>query len=228
MKKLFLLQLVCLSFFSATAQNSFSFSDTLFEFNKTTAYQTLHWYFEINNHLNTDTTLRWKANFSEGFPKNWVITFDDQNSYYYNLQHNDSADFTLYKTTEFPQKLIIGNTHNKQASSSDTVRFDIYFPDTPGNVKSIYFIFNITENGDVLNVNDRSKELQFNIYPNPFIDHLTLNNFNGGVITVYSTHGKLIKKIRLPKNTEHLYLDKVTPGNYLLQYNETIIPITKY
>lgn len=227
MKKILLISVLSLQFYCIRAQESFSFIDTIFVFNKSTDYETLHWYIEIFNNQNVDTTLRWKANFSSDFPKAWDINFDDQNNFYSNIKHNDSADFTLFANNTFPQKLIIGNAHNQYASTGDTLRFDIYHPNNPSNFKSIYFVFNITSAGGSLSINNSQVKPSLSVYPNPITNLLNLEHFEGGIITIFNNQGALIKEVLLPKNTTQISLDELTPGYYIIKYKDSVLPIIK-
>ena len=93
---------------------------------KTTLQSPAHAYLEIMNAAGADTLLRWRADCST-IPAGWVINFDDGNAYYSPLHTGDSADFTLFDSLAFPQKLIIGATTNN-VPGTGTVYFDIWNP----------------------------------------------------------------------------------------------------
>jgi hypothetical protein len=211
---------------SLKAQSSFSFPDTLFVFNKTTDFGVLHWYLEIINEANLDTTLRWKAHFNQTLPKNWDISFDDQTTFQGKVNHLDSADFNLYSNQEFPQKLVIGNKHNNVASSNDTVRFDIYYPSEPSNVKSIYFVFNITSGG-FLNITSSNKTKPA-IYPNPCSSTLFLKNFKTNEsIDILNASGKVVRTFSLLHNINSVQVDNLDPGLYFLRQGSLLLPFVK-
>ncbi len=109
---------------------------------KTIAQSPAHDYIEIFNDVNTDTLLRWRADVSS-IPASWVITFDDQNNFYPNIQTGDSADFILYDSLQFPQKLIIGAFTNNVAANA-SVLFEVYNPADTSLKVIIEYLFIIT------------------------------------------------------------------------------------
>ena len=120
---------------------------------KTTDQSPAHWYLEIFNDVNVDTTLRWKTSFTN-VPPEWVITFDDQNTMYNPVNDGDSADFTLYAAPAFPQKLIIGAFLNGTPGHGITY-FDVYDPADPSTSETIFFEFVVTPVGlEVIEGND--------------------------------------------------------------------------
>ncbi|PHR28622.1 MAG: hypothetical protein COA38_12080 [Fluviicola sp.] len=135
--------------FNSSAQ-SFHFDDTVTSLVKTTDESPAHWYLEVLNDVFLDTTLRWKASFGPNLPPQWVITFDDQNNFYNPVNDGDSADFTLYASPAFPQKLIIGATLNNTAATA-SVYFDIYDPADPSFVQTIEYRFIISMGSGTLN-----------------------------------------------------------------------------
>jgi len=212
---------------SLYAQASFNFTDTLFVFNKTTDFGVLHWYLEILNGSNVDSTLRWKVHFNDKLPKAWDITFDDQTTFHGKVNHLDSADFALYSNLEFPQKLIIGNNHNNVASSNDTVRFDIYYPSKPDNRKSIYFVFNITNRGP-LDITSSNKIITPKIYPNPCSSVLILHNFNTQEpVQIINTYGKVIQHIKVLEQKSVVQMGNLSPGFYFVKQNNLLLPVVK-
>ncbi|MAX78770.1 MAG: hypothetical protein CL843_01165 [Crocinitomicaceae bacterium] len=116
--------------------------DTVATLNVTTDNSPAHWYIELVNDVQTDTTLRWKAHWTN-LPASWQISFDDQDNYYSNVQAGDSADFTLFQSTS-TQKLIIGNILN-QTTGRSSVYFDIYDPNTPNDVTTIEYYFDVSQ-----------------------------------------------------------------------------------
>jgi hypothetical protein len=116
---------VLLGCFGARGQ-AFQFTVQAITIIKTTQQSPAHAYLEILNSASADTTLRWRADCSS-IPSGWVINFDDGNGYYSPLHTGDSADFTLFDSLPFPQKLIIGATTNN-IPGTGTVYFDIWDP----------------------------------------------------------------------------------------------------
>jgi hypothetical protein len=180
---------------SSIGQNSFSIPDSVFVFNKTTNHGIVHFYIEIINDLNIDTTLRWKVHFSDSFPTNWVVEIDDQNNSYDTIMEGDSADFTLYTNLAFPQKMIIGNDHNQVASVNDTVRFDIYHPENPANYRSMYFVFNIVE-PEPASIRNKSNT-NFMVFPNPAVGLLHCNDQNITDLKLFEAAKKKLKNWKL-------------------------------
>lgn len=143
-----LLIMLWLFFTNTMFAQVFHFQNTTATIIKTTAQSPAHWYLEIYNDIGIDTTLRWKADISN-VPAAWTITFDDENNFYNNLQTGDSADFTLYDSLQFPQKLIIGAfTNNVPATGS--VFIDVYDPANPSAAVTIEYLFIITNPVGVL------------------------------------------------------------------------------
>ena len=132
---LFLVQL------NAAAQ-LFYFEDTSAVLIKTVNQSPAHWYLEILTDSPTDTTLRWKAHFVS-VPSAWQINFDDQTTNHSPVEDGDSADFVLFGSPEYPQKLIIGATLNNTPGHG-FVYFDIYDPLTPQDVQTISYEFIIS------------------------------------------------------------------------------------
>ena len=116
-----------------------NFSTTII---KTIAQSPAHDYIEIFNDAGVDTTLTWKADVT-GVPAAWTITFDDQNNFYTGVQTGDSADFTLYDSLQFPQKLIIGAFTNNVAATG-SVFIDVYNPADTSSKITIEYLFIIT------------------------------------------------------------------------------------
>ncbi len=138
MKFLCILSLSLLGF-NSQAQ-AFHFDQTYTVLVKTTDESPAHWYFEILNDVLLDTTLRWKTSFDSWLPPQWVITFDDQNTFYNPIEDGDSADFTLYTMPIVPQKLIIGALLNNTPGNA-SVYFDVYDPADPSYVVTIQYRF---------------------------------------------------------------------------------------
>lgn len=221
MKKMWIVLLILWN--AGYGQNSFSFTDTLFEFHKTTNFGIVHWYLEIFNPDNVDTTLRWKVHFSDSFPSEWVINFEDQTANHTNVLDGDSADFVLKPDLDFPQKLVIGCDHNEVASKGDTVRFDIYHPENPEAFESIYFVFFIEEGQPFGLSPPRGKKL--NVYPNPF--HNTLEVKGTDQLELYDSFGKHVRTYHSTGPIHHLDLHKLKKGVYYLRSGSVIEKLIK-
>ena len=131
-----------LGHFIFVSAQCFYFEDTVTYIENTTDASPIHWYLEVYNNVNKDTTLRWKVN-TITTPQNWVITFDDQNSFHSNIQVNDSSDFTLFEGLSFPQKLIIGAFVNNTPGSG-VVSIDVFDPSNDSNLTNIQYYFTVT------------------------------------------------------------------------------------
>lgn len=116
---------------------AFHFVDTSTTLIKDTDQSPAHWYLEVYNDVGVDTTLRWKASFSN-IPVQWTINFDDQDNFYATVNDGDSADFTLFGGLAFPQKLIIGAAFNG-VPGTGSIFFDIYDPEDPSYVVTIEY-----------------------------------------------------------------------------------------
>lgn len=141
MRKTILFAVLCLIQLHTAAQ-LFYFEDTSAVLIKTVNQSPAHWYLEILTDSPTDTTLRWKAHFVS-VPAAWQINFDDQTTNHSSVEDGDSADFVLFGSPEYPQKLIIGATLNNTPGHG-FVYFDIYDPFTPQDVQTISYEFIIT------------------------------------------------------------------------------------
>ena len=121
----------------------FNVDTTYTVLNKTVDQSPAHWYINITSNISVDTTLRWKTSFSR-MPGEWVIGFDDQTNTYSDLSDGDSADFILQANPPVIQKLVISNTMNRRTGNA-SVFFDIYDPNTPSQVTTIEYEFNVRE-----------------------------------------------------------------------------------
>lgn len=198
-----------LCFGAQSRAQSFHFNDTSTTLIKTTDNSPAHWYLEIFNDVGVDTTLRWKASF-ENIETNWVISFDDQDNYYANVQDGDSADFMLWSGLSFPQKLIIGNTLNN-TTGTGSVFFDIYDPNDLASTVTIEFKFIISAGAN--SVDEYSP-----------LDHLNFTNksilVDGPIpnnqYQIYSISGSLISQGEIGSNGIDLsYLEQ---GIYTFQF----------
>lgn len=133
----------------------FYFNTTSTTLVKDVSQSPAHWYIEIYSNLQIDTTLRWKASFSN-IPIDWVINFDTQSTFHSPVYDGDSADFTLFSGLTFPQKLIIGAEFNGVVGSG-SVFFDIYDPNTPLEVVTIEYRFIATNSAGLEEVGETSK-----------------------------------------------------------------------
>lgn len=133
----------------------FYFNTTSTTLVKDVSQSPAHWYIEIYSNLSIDTTLRWKASFSN-IPVDWVINFDTQSTFHSPVYDGDSADFTLFSGLTFPQKLIIGAEFNGVVGSG-SVFFDIYDPNTPLEVVTIEYRFIATNSAGLEEVGETSK-----------------------------------------------------------------------
>lgn len=144
MKTLFVFLVAVLGCNALKAQ-AFHVEDTSALLIKNTDQSPAHWYIEVMTDSNVDTTLRWKAHFSN-IPAAWEINFDDQDNYYPVVLDGDSADFTLFANLGYPQKLIISAILNNTPGHG-IVYFDVYDPDAPSFVQMVSFEFIISAAG---------------------------------------------------------------------------------
>ena len=163
---------------------TFSFVNNSTTLIKTTDQSPAHWYIEIINDLNIDTTLRWKSIF-EDVPTQWQITFDDQTMFHTDVSHGDSADFALPISGTFPQKLIIGAMLNNTPANA-IVHFEIYDPYAPTVKDTISFIFFISQGSANLNelINNGIVFLDANM--------LSLSGDKKSDFLVYDATGKIV------------------------------------
>ena len=143
MKKLLFLALIFCHHFNLTAQDDFTFSDTIVYLEKTTDFFNVHWYIEIYNESDEEKEMIWEANFSP-YPSRWEVSFDDQNNFYSNIRNNESNEFKLYNNPSAAQKLIIGVFHN-EAIGNGQFRFKIYPKGEPEKFKYITYDITFTQ-----------------------------------------------------------------------------------
>lgn len=176
--------------FSSTFGQTFGFPITSRTLVKTTDQSPAHWYLEVMNNYGSDTTLRWKTTFVN-VPPEWDITFDDQNTFYNPIMNGDSADFTLYGGLTIPQKLIIGAVLNETVAHA-FVYFDVYDPENPSVVKTIYFEFVVTES--TASIEQVNKDDQWYSVSNGKL--YIAPAYSNERVSVYSSDGRLIKSSR--------------------------------
>ena len=203
MKFLFGLLLCTAIAFTAPGQ-AFQFQQTGTIIVKTTAQSPAHWYLEIENLCGVDTMLRWKADLS-GIPAGWTITFDDQNNFNPNLQHGDSADFILFDSLPFPQKLIIGAiTNNIPATAS--AFFDVWNPADTAAPVLLEYMFVITP---VTGIEKMEALPTVNLQDGT----LLLNGHRTRSYQIFALNGRLVLNGRA---TERIDVQHLTAGVYFL------------
>lgn len=105
--------LVLITVFSGFGfSQTYHFPDTVRYFNKTTNFGTVHGYLEVINDSGDTVPMQWISRRGTTCPAGWNFNFDDQNNFYGTVNHLDSAAFDLYPPGTFPQKMIIGLSHN--------------------------------------------------------------------------------------------------------------------
>lgn len=182
----------------------FSFNNISTTLVKTVDQSPAHWYLEIFNEVGVDTTLRWKASFSN-IPAAWVVNFDDEDVFYPVVEHGDSADFTLFSGLALPQKLIIGAAFNG-VPGAGSIYFDIYDPNNPSEVTTIEYRYIVSASTAQLTENDLG--LLYSRKGNQFIFSESLA---GQALVVYDQGGRAI--LREPIRTGVMEFDAFTPGN---------------
>ena len=200
MKTLFAFFVVLLGCGGVKAQ-AFHVVDTSALLIKNTDQSPAHWYIEVMTDSNIDTTLRWKAHFSN-IPAAWEINFDDQDNYYPIVLDGDSADFTLFANLGYPQKLIISAILNNTPGHG-IVYCDVYDPDAPSFVQTVSFEFIISAVG-----------LDELIAFAPLSMHdLVLSTTNGkiGKLQVYDQQGRCL----MNEKSDHFSLTDLPAGQTL-------------
>ena len=204
--------LICFFTFSSLlsiGQNAFSLKDSVIRLYKDTDASPVHWYAEIYSHVNVDTGLVWRAEFSPTWPSNWQLTFDDQNNFYPAVKHQDSASFTLYANPTFPQKLIIGNKLNNTVGI-DSVDFLIYHPHQPQSAEILRFVFYISE-GQQFSLVEQAERVYYNA---------VLNKLEGDLSWVesyalFDLSGRIIQQAGFDEGI--INLNSLNTGLYILQ-----------
>ncbi|HNS42768.1 MAG TPA: hypothetical protein PKN22_08415 [Taishania sp.] len=185
MNRAFLLLFLGFSMHFTTHSQVFYFNNTSTTLVKTVNQSPAHWYIEIFSNSATDVTLKWKAIFSQ-IPPQWVINFDDQTVNHTPVNDGDEANFTLFPTEEFPQKLIIGATLNNTPGIG-TAAFEISDPNT--NYKdTIHYIFHVTDN---LSVEKSDITLPYSIKNGV----LTIENDLENSVLIYDESGRVIDEL---------------------------------
>lgn len=125
----------------------YTFPSTVAYFSKTTDFGTVHGYLPVVNDSGDSVLMRWTSRIESFCPEAWQFNFDDQNNFYGDVEHLDSADFYLYPPGTFDQKMIIGLAHN-----DSTGQGSIFFTLFPVNDRSdstvIEFNFTISPGND--------------------------------------------------------------------------------
>jgi len=103
----------------------YHFPSTYKSFDKTIDFGTVHGYLEIINDTGDTVSMKWISRRGHTCPPEWNFNFDDQNVFYGTVHHLDSAAFNMYPTGTFPQKMIIGLTHNGQEATG-SIYFTIF------------------------------------------------------------------------------------------------------
>lgn len=197
MKCLLILPIFILSVFTANSQ-AFHFNNTSTTLVKTTDQSPAHWYIEVYNDVSVDTTLRWKASFSN-VPAQWNINFDDQDNYYATVNDGDSSDFTLFSGLSFPQKLIIGAAFNGVPGNA-SIYFDIYDPADPSYVVTIEYRYIVT----LADLNDLEEQDLVQRNGNYLIFDESLI---GGMVQVIDEVGQIISEYDI---TNKVYMEEFT------------------
>lgn len=164
---------------------SFHFDNDSTTLIKNTSQSPAHWYLEVINDAGVDTTLRWKASFSN-MQAAWEVSFDDQDNFYGLIVDGDSADFTLFAGLTFPQKLIIGNTLNNTPGNG-SVYFDVYDPQDLATTETIVYHFIISPNTADAPVMEVEQWYTFSNNTLEFSE-----NLQGKTLQVYSLSGQLL------------------------------------
>lgn len=127
----------------AVAQ-SFSMIDSLLVLTKTTNFGSVHGYLEVLNNRADTLPMRWVAHKPAACPSQWQFNFDEQNQNYPDVENGDSADFELYTGLSFPQKMIIGLTHNGVADTQ-AISFTLFRRDSTADSARITYLFRIAQ-----------------------------------------------------------------------------------
>lgn len=202
MRLILIFYLVILTFI--THSQSFYFQEHETTLIKTTEQTPAHWYLEIFSNLNKDTTLRWKSMF-ENIPNQWEIGFDTQAGSVVNIEHGDSADFTLMHDLTFPQKLIISAATN-DTPGDGTVSFEIFDPENPVFRDTIHYHFKITQALGIKSFNNEIYEIKSNeiCVLNDEKTQICISNSTGKII--YSTQDfRSYKLSQLPPNNYYFF-----------------------
>lgn len=218
MRKILLIALLIFTAFTAESQ-AFHFNNTSTTLVKTTDQSPAHWYIEVFNDAGVDTTLRWKASFSN-VPPQWNVNFDDQDNYYATVNDGDSADFTLFSGLSFPQKLIIGAAFNGVPGNA-TIFFDIYDPADPSNVVTISYIYIVTlaDLQDLAEEDLVKRNLNYLIFDKSLI---------GGTVQLVNENGQVITESQI---TDQVYFEELNnPGLFtvLIKAKDQIILRREY
>ena len=203
--------------FNSNAQ-SFSFLDTVTVLIKTTDESPAHWYLEVVNEVLVDTTLRWKVHFGQNLPSQWVISFDDQDNFYFPVNDGDSADFTLMAMPISPQKLIIGATLNNTAGNA-SVYFDVYDPADPSFVQTIEYHFVVSMGSGTWGTEELTDEEQW--FAQSERTFTFSEEFNSNEVSFYAASGKRVytshidaKTVNVPSTiTSGVYYVRMQSGN---------------
>lgn len=178
----FVFLFVAVLFTSRAKAQIFSFADTSAVIIKTTNQSPAHWYLEITNNIDVDSTLRWKTHF-QNIPSEWMINFDTQNQNWPMVMDGDSSDFVMSVNPDFPQKLIIGAMLNNTPGHG-IVYFDIFDPANRNEMQTISYEYIVTAAGVGINELSELPFLKFKA------DRIEVLNGKETKLTVYSVSGQ--------------------------------------
>lgn len=100
---------------------------------------------------------------------------------------------------------------------------DIYYYQSPLSLTQIDSLFNAESScTTALSITDKVKSNNYNLYPNPSSDNITLeidNEAIGSYIEIYDLRGKLIYQSKLFSNSNTINVESFPRGFYTLQIN---------
>lgn len=219
LKKFILYSFLFLFQIDYASGQAFHFQNTITTIIKNINQSPVHWYIQIYNDVNIDTTLHWRVD-SIIAPAAWIFNFDDQNQFYSPVIAGDSADFVLYDSLQFPQKLIIGCSTNNTPGTGYAY-ITVYDPNDYLTATQIYYEFIITPLSGV----NENKYLPFslNIRDN-MLSYLLPQK---GTVKLFSSNGLLLSSESKKENTINLsslskgvyfYSASINGSNYVISF----------
>ncbi|MBD3635883.1 MAG: T9SS type A sorting domain-containing protein [Crocinitomicaceae bacterium] len=179
--------------------------DTILVISKTTDFGPVHDYIEVFNNAGQDLQMRWVYHEPASWPTLWETNFTDLENNYYDLQHLDSADFTLLNPPGWSNKLIIGVQHFSFAHT-DTIKFKVWPIGFPEDSLWLYYVIEIAQGNAWAGIAEEQQEIDY------WLDQssrqfMFMEDVGTVDISVYDLTGRLVKRVNAFQAISHSVLD---------------------
>lgn len=195
--------------------NTWGVEDTIIVISKTTDFGPVHDYIEVFNYSGQDLNMRWICHEPFTWPTVWETDFTDTENNYNDVQHNDSADFTLLNPPGWANKLIIGVQHFSWAHT-DTLRFKVWPLDFPEDSLWIKYVIIVAQGDDYFNLEEQNQSFAFSV--DDAANKLSISGDSHEVdVVVYNLSGQLVHQVnQYFPGSAPIDLGKLETGIYLV------------